>query len=271
MSPMQARLSRGFPPSGVRPSEHQQAKRVAAAAAAGTSSSSPRSGCITSKEQVGTSFSEGEAPPSSAPAAAAAAAAAQQACRAAATEKEDAGSVSGMSISAEEGGEAEQEDGPPALESLGSAPAPPTASSKGALKAQQQKEHGKRKPVDINDMMHKARKAADNIRLLLHAKVSMNSQSRRKIMYRTGGTLAKKCGIGVWWAGGGLTGSLCRFNHCMFFPRKRGRDDVILPGPFSGRSQLSPLRGSASSATRRQKISRSLFALWVLRSLGFST
>ena len=36
-------------------------------------------------------------------------------------------------------------------------------------------------------------------------------------MYRPGETLAKKCGIGVWWAGGGLTGSLCRFNHCMFF------------------------------------------------------
>ena len=179
---MQARLSRGFPPSGVRPSEHQQAKRVAAAAAAGTSSSSPRSGCIiTSKEQVGTSFSEGEAPPSSAPAAAAAAAAAQQACRAAATEREDAGSVSGMSISAEEGGEAEQEDGPPALESLGSAPAPPTASSKGALKAQQQKEHGKRKPVDINDMMHKARKAADNIRLLLHAKVQFTEQKKNNV------------------------------------------------------------------------------------------
>lgn len=88
---------------------------------------------------------------------------------------QEAAGVSGMSI--EDG--AEQEDGPPALASLGSTPAPPRElPSVAALKReqQQQREQPKKKPVDINDMMHKARKAAENIRLLLHAKVCVLQQ-----------------------------------------------------------------------------------------------
>lgn len=174
VSPMQARLSRGFPPSGVRPSEHQQAKRVAAgavgAASTSSSSSSPGSGCITrSSEQTGPSFSEGEAPPPLPPPAQ------QQAQR-----KEEEGVPGMMGIGAEERGGTEQEDGPPALASLGSAPAPPAPSkNRGGGGSQQQQP----KKKDLNDMMLKARKASDNIRLLLHAKVRWRRRwidSRRK-------------------------------------------------------------------------------------------
>lgn len=239
MSPMQARLARGFPPSGggVRLSEHQQAKR--AAASFGASSSSPSTSCCITSRTSATeqsprpSFSEGEAPPQPQPPA--------QTSR-----EEDAAGLSGMSISGGEGGEAEQEDGPPDLASLGSAPAPPSSASGGAAKRQQlqqlKEQQPKKKNVDIEDMMLKAKIAADNIRLLLHAKVRhrkiyttqhtiyIHPHERPTCYITTKTNIKKTWNLVRFWGRRTMdpTGSLCRFHPLLFFSSpKRGRDDVI--------------------------------------------
>ncbi len=166
-SPMAARLSRGFPPSlgmSISVSREPQQGATASKRVSVATSPSPRNsgtsigGCITwQSEQI--------VSPSS---------------FASAGKRQQLG-----------GGErdAKEEELPAlaSLASLGSSPieavvqAPGASqqntSSGGALKRhqllqhQQQQQQPNKKQANINDMMAKAKKASDNIRLLLHAKV----------------------------------------------------------------------------------------------------
>ncbi|CAM9934145.1 unnamed protein product, partial [Ectocarpus fasciculatus] len=150
VSPMAARLSRGFPPSSIRPNANN--------IRGGVSNPSPHGGgsscCITQGDASSSSAAaEGEAP---------------------------RGEAGGL----------DDKEGPPSLAPLGSAApsarvaaaATPTPESAAGLatsaeasrscgaRQQQQQQPQQKKQENLKDMMLKARKASDNIRLLLHAK-----------------------------------------------------------------------------------------------------
>ncbi|CAN0035554.1 unnamed protein product, partial [Ectocarpus sp. 12 AP-2014] len=154
VSPMAARLSRGFPPSSLRPNTSSFSGM--------SNPSTPHGGssyCITQHDASSSAAAEGEA--------------IQQRL--------------GLGVT---GGLLDDKDGPPSLAPLGSAApsarvaatAAPTPESAAGLetggggseassscRARQQQQQ-KKQQVDIKDMMLKAKKASDNIRLLLHAK-----------------------------------------------------------------------------------------------------
>lgn len=158
---MAARLTRGFPPSGIRPSLTSALVPC------------PKSGCCITTEQGATVKGDDslllakmeepdELPPALAP------------LRAAAV-----GSSGSPAAAAACGGEN-------AVASYMSQPqvgssASGNVSGCGDLRQQQQQvqqQRMKKKPqVDIDDMVDKARKASDNIRLLLHAKVRRREET----------------------------------------------------------------------------------------------
>ncbi|CAM9424159.1 unnamed protein product [Scytosiphon promiscuus] len=136
VSPMAARLSRGFPPSGIRPA-------IATPAAGGFVVPCSESSSVKMEEPD-------ELPPALAPLRAAAVGSSGSAAAASARGGVD------CSVKSEQEADGGQADG--------------NVGACGDLREQDQLQLKKKPEVDIKEMVCKARKAAHNIRLLLHAK-----------------------------------------------------------------------------------------------------